>query len=369
MNLPLPRSSEQCARFLDRVGVLLPHRTALTSRVFLNLRPGMGGPSTFAGKLSREFARRDVRVAYRDLAPGSAALLFSVSWGDWFHKLCQRRGVRTALRVDGFMIPVYFDNRPQCEGFQDRRLTLDHMALNYRLQGDLAMSDFVIYQSEFSRRMADRYLYKRRANQAVIHNGVDLQHFVPAGKHKGRIRLAVAGTLRDEYMLGTVLPVFRRLWRRFDLELLIVGAMDDICRKQINDVFRLFTEISERIWVVGAVPNNEVPQYLQQADILVHPRLGDGCPNVVIEAMACGLPVACGSWGGTAELVGDGGVVVTTGEWTYGEEYEADLASAVECILGDLDGYRVRARKRAEQVFDIREIAGRYLNALGIQSA
>ena len=336
---------------------------------FFNTRPGPGGPGNFVHRLARQFQQQGVSFTYCRLHGAQGALLVTVSWGDWFHRLCKRWGVRTVLRVDGFHVPAYFDNRPQPPGFQDRRLTLEKMALNYRMQRDLLFSDFVIYQSAFAKQMADQFLYDRRDDFAIVFNGVDLDQFRPGPFHQGRRRLLSAGTLRHEYMLGTVLPVFDRLWQRHDLELLIVGRMDEISRRLLDEFFTDKPQAAARVHVVGSVPNEDMLRHMQQADILVHPRQGDWCPNVIIEAMACGLPVVCGSWGGAAELVGDGGQVVPTGPWEYGELFVEDLVEAVTQILDDLDRYRIAARARAEADFDICYTASRYLEALGLEVA
>ena len=357
-------------RAVDRLSSFVPwpgwHKGSVC---FFATRPGPGGPGGFAGKLAQEFQRQGVSVTYRRLRGSQGALLFSVSWGDWFHRLCRRWGVHTVLRVNGFALPDYFDNRPQPPLHQDRRLTLEGMALNHRLQRDLLLADFVIYQSAFCKQMADQFLYNRRDRFAIVFNGVDLDHFRPGPPRGARRRLLSTGTLRHEYMLGTVLPVFGRLWRRWDLELLIVGSLDPINRQILEEFQQSEPEVAGRIEWVGPVADANMPQYMQQADILVHARLGDGCPNAVVEAMACGLPVVCGSWGGTAELVGDAGVVVPTGAWEYGDQFVENLADAVVQILSDLDRYKAAARARAEAEFDIHRVAGKYLQALDMEGS
>ena len=157
--------------------------------------------------------------------------------------------------------------------------------------------------------------------------------------------------------------------KKHDLELLIVGSMDEINQRQLDDFRRSNPQAADRIHVVGPLPNDEMPQYMQQADILVHPRLGDWCPNTVVEAMACGLPVVCGRWGGAAEVVGDAGRVVPTNEWEYGEKFVEGLSQAVVHILENLNHYRTAARTRAEAKFDIRQVASAYLQALGLAEA
>jgi glycosyltransferase involved in cell wall biosynthesis len=243
------------------------------------------------------------------------------------------------------------------------------MATNYRMQRDICLSDFVIYQSAFSKEMADHFLYNRQSDYAIVFNGVDLDNFRPVPFRSRRRRLLSCGEIRHEYMLGTVLPVFKEIWRDYDLELSIVGSLDSLNREMLDEFVQSEPEAGRRIEWVGFVPNIEIPKFMQQSDILIHPRLGDNCPNTVIEALACGLPVVCGSWGGTAELVGDAGIVVPTGQWGYGEQFSKGLADGVVQILRNLDHYKIIARSRAEAEFDIRHTVSKYLQALNLQNS
>lgn len=42
---------------------------------------------------------------------------------------------------------------------------------------------------------------------------------------------------------------------------------------------------------IGRLPHNQIPKYLNAADVFVLPTLHEGCNNAIIEAMACGLPI------------------------------------------------------------------------------
>jgi len=84
--------------------------------------------------------------------------------------------------------------------------------------------------------------------------------------------------------------------------------------------------------------------------------VNDPCPTTVIEALACGVPVAYAASGGTVELVGDeGGVGVP-----HPDGYERDeppspeaLAAAVDAVLADRDRYAEGARRRAVERFGL----------------
>ena len=77
----------------------------------------------------------------------------------------------------------------------------------------------------------------------------------------------------------------------------------------------------------------------------------------------------CGSWGGTAELVGDGGEIVPTEQWGYGSMFVEGMSTAVERIISSLDNYIAKARQQAEDKYDIRLVSNKYKAAMGLKYA
>lgn len=64
-------------------------------------------------------------------------------------------------------------------------------------------------------------------------------------------------------------------------------------------------ELSDRVWLVGYVPEGELVRLYQGADLYCDPSLYEGFGLQVLEAMACGVPVVCSNTTSLPELVGD----------------------------------------------------------------
>jgi glycosyltransferase involved in cell wall biosynthesis len=94
-------------------------------------------------------------------------------------------------------------------------------------------------------------------------------------------------------------------------------------------------------------------------DLFALPSLQDNYPNTLVEAMACGLPVAASAVGGIPDLVRhmDTGLLAEKGD-------AAQLAGRLEALLADA-ALRARlgaaARRAVEQACDERVVAARYL--------
>jgi phosphatidylinositol alpha-1,6-mannosyltransferase len=105
----------------------------------------------------------------------------------------------------------------------------------------------------------------------------------------------------------------------------------------------------------------DIVPYYQSADALVLPSLKEGLPNVVLEAMACGLPCIAARASGSRELIVDG----ETG-YTYAHGNVHELADAVRLCLS-ANGSRLgrQARAQAQKTYAIDVIAERYEGLYG----
>lgn len=105
------------------------------------------------------------------------------------------------------------------------------------------------------------------------------------------------------------LKVFAELVRERQLNCTAVLIGDGPMRREIEQMIQTL-EISTSVRLTGVVSN--VDRYLRECDIVSLLSDYEGMPNVVIEAMAAGIPVIATDVGNTAQLLGSGaGIVVT----------------------------------------------------------
>lgn len=164
-----------------------------------------------------------------------------------------------------------------------------------------------------------RYYGVSRDKLQVIYNGVDTDAFHPgvAGEHRWATR-SEAGIPNDVPVLLFVGSGFERKgvpqllraaarMQRADARIVIVGADRKLkAMQQLSEGLGL----SRRVLFTG--PLKDVRPWYGAADGFVLPTLYDPCPNAVLEALACGLPVVTSTTCGAQEWVrsGENGWVV-----------------------------------------------------------
>jgi glycosyltransferase involved in cell wall biosynthesis len=206
----------------------------------------------------------------------------------------------------------------------------------------------VIYQGEFCKQAADRFLGPPSGSWEVLPNAVDTNAFTPAERAPdGGPVLLLSGDQSQAYRLRTALETLAQLP---EARLLVTGSV-------VVDAAGAARElgVEERVDLVGRYAQRDAPALCGRAHLLLHTKVNDPCPNVVLEAMACGLPVVHSASGGTPELVGDAGIGVPS-ESTWERDVPPDpreLADAVRAVLERLDSYRDAARARAVERYDL----------------
>ncbi len=193
----------------------------------------------------------------------------------------------------------------------------------WRMRLDHGTSRLVDRTICVSAAVAERYreLGYRDDQLAVVANGVDIARFagvapgdlsemgIPAG---ARTVLSV-GRLHPQKGLPHLLAAFEQVVRdtEDEVHLLIVGEgpQRDVLLADIEQ-----RRLGDRVHMAGWRP--DIPSLLRAADLFVLSSLWEGMPNVLLEAMAAGLPCVATDVEGVAELISDGetGLLVRRGD-------------------------------------------------------
>ena len=229
----------------------------------------------------------------------------------------------------------------------------DTDAVNRPIRSLLSAADHVLYQSEFCKRSADEWVGPPAGSWEVLRNAVDTGRFTPAERAPGGGPvLLLGGDQTQAYRLELALDTLAALLPSHpDAELLVTGSV-------VIPVEPLVARLGleGRVHLLGRYSQQDAPAIFRRAHVLLHTKVNDPCPSVVLEAMASGLPVVYPLSGGTPELVGDeAGVGVS-----HPDGFELDdpprpdaLAAAVTQVLAELPAYSTAARQRAVERFSL----------------
>ena len=254
-------------------------------------------------------------------------------------RIARRRGAAIVVNQDGVAYPGWAGDRVD--------------ELNRPLREALFAADHVVYQSEFSRESAALYLGEPDCPSEVLHNAVDVTRFTPAARPPpGGPVLLLGGDQTQEYRLELGLRTLAALLpRRPNAQLLVTGRL-------VSPIEPLADELGlvDRVHLLGGYEQRDAPAVFRRAHLLLHTKVKDPCPTLVVEAMACGLPVVHPASGGTVELVGDEAGIGVPHPDTWEHDVPPgpeELADAVDRVLADLSRYSAAARTRAVERFSL----------------
>lgn len=206
----------------------------------------------------------------------------------------------------------------------------------------------IVVNSEGLHQLAQRTVPDRTVE--VVPNGIDLDLFCPvrrAGTPGGKVRLLFVGRLANQkglpYLLQALAGLEKAIIDRIEVELVGSGPEEARLRSMSAGL-----DLSSVVRFAGWVPRVEIVEHYQRADVFVLPSLDEGMPNVVLEAMACGMPILATDIRGNRELVQDNmnGLLVPT------EDVESLVRALRELVTND--GLRARMGEKS------RALVGRY---------
>ncbi len=200
----------------------------------------------------------------------------------------------------------------------------------------------------------------------VVPNGFDLDRFQPDNLARISVRQEL-GLTQDALLVGLIgrfdpqknhagfFKAAKHLHQRMPkVHFLLVGKdvdnvnLDLVQAAKAAGVFDISHFLGLR---------HDIPRLMASLDLLASSSHGEAFPNVLGEAMACGVPCAVTAAGDSAHIVADTGRIVSVGDME-------GLANAIEQLLmlplAERRCLGERARKRVAEHFEIGQVARQY---------
>jgi teichuronic acid biosynthesis glycosyltransferase TuaC len=147
---------------------------------------------------------------------------------------------------------------------------------------------------------------------AVIRNGIDRDVFQPRERLAARNKLGLAAEAKIIVSVAALVPL-KGVDRLIEAMQFVVQTQPQARLYVIGEgperaaltVRIAALSLQDKVFLPGARPQCELADWYAAADLFCLASQREGCPNVVIEALACGTPVVATDVGGIGELVGD----------------------------------------------------------------
>lgn len=317
-------------------------------------KSGSGGPGSFQTRFEEQLKKLGYKVTYagRDEKPDLVFIVGGTKKMSWLIK-CKLKGIPVIYRLDG----INWLHRKRVAG---RSLKLFYTSEVINLLSRIThafLADYIVYQSEFVQKWWDRKGFVKRKNYSIIHNGVDIEEYKPAG---GDVSNTLSNIVCLEGLLDYspfAIDLINYLHSRYGQRLVVYGG---IKFKKERD--KLNPEVNYK----GEIAREETKNAYRGAIYLsldVHPA----CPNTVVEALASGAPVVGFDTGAVKELVPEHcGKIVPYGSdaWELGYPDVAALEEAIKEVSNNFAEYSKNAREYAEENYSVDLMTEKYLKLI-----
>jgi glycosyltransferase involved in cell wall biosynthesis len=187
-----------------------------------------------------------------------------------------KKRIPTILRVDG----IYYDSED------------DYNSRNNRINKSHQIADAIVYQSNSSKLMCEKYLDKRSTEIIdIIHNGIE--NWNNPIIHEG-INIVSCAKWRRHKRLPEIVEVFKSFKLLYpNSKLHILGPMKRGASKIFLPDILYYDEVDE----------NQIKEIYKTGDIHLHLCRRDSCPSSVVESISAGIPVVTtNDCGGATEM-------------------------------------------------------------------
>ena len=194
-------------------------------------------------------------------------------------------------------------------------------------------------------------------NLITVYNGIDLNkfNFFNKDKNSNELSFLSVGRFNKQKDYPNLFQAISILKNTINKEVKFYIAGDGELRPQLEQLI-VDLGISDCVVLLGK--RSDIPNLLNKADYFVLSSRHEGLPTVVIEAMACGTFVIATDCGGSAEIMGDTGLLVPPQD---SEALAEALNEAVNKTPLEIQENNLKARQRVEELFSLEKSVENWL--------
>lgn len=243
----------------------------------------------------------------------------------------------------------------------------NYEASNRSLKQIISFADFIIYQSQFCKDSAERYISPPDVPNEIIYNPVDTRLFSPDAcpAKPETLTLLLGGNQYEKYRLELALQTLKALHLDVpNAKLIITGNLwlprdeaESWTKQALHDM-----NLTEYVTFTGTYAQTDAPKLYSQAHLLLHTKYADPSPGLVLEAMALGMPIVHLDNGGVPKLVGDAGIGVhVEHDWDkINLPTPQAMADAVMQVYARREEFSQKSRQRAVDLFSLEKFIARH---------
>ena len=324
--------------FLVFLATILPSKKNYPRIFYCGARKGnIGGPVVKIKKLSKYFNESKIRFN----------LVYLISNNSFLSKrsidLLKEKKIPIILNQNGVYYPEWFEG--------------DYKEKNYINSYFYQLADYVLYQSQFSKKASEKYLGKRLGAGEILYNAVDTSYFLPKKNLDKYFTFLITGNIRKKsnYRILSIIYALSNLGNEYkNIKVNIAGYIED--KNYLLNIIDTLS-LEENITFLGKYSQKEAPYIYNTADAYITMAYNDNCPSAVIEAMSSGLPILYSASGGIPELVDkESGIgLKVTESWIKTQiPKQSDIQEGIKKIIENKNTMSQSARFRAIKYFDIK---------------
>ena len=229
----------------------------------------------------------------------------------------------------------------------------------------------IIYQSPFCEQRWNKVYGKLSKPSRIIFNGTDIRKFHPGTESpdfRSKIDFVLAeGSFRYgmDFGLDVAAELAVGLTERFSRPVCfhVAGKTTEETENRIQKQLKESGKPADVIFE-GVIDCEKLIHLEQNAAFFFSSEIHAACPNAVIEALGCGLPVIGFATGALKDVTGQAGIIVPYGSdpWRLEKPICGPLIDAAEKVIRENQTYRTAARSRAEACFSVDDMAQAYLD-------